>query len=104
MDTDTITFCCPINVGGVEIAEVEGGARIVSPYPERWEITVEGFHNTRLCLDDIEPTDKDAEFKALLRERVVKHVWAMQDAVQDALAHHRMGEYRRQRATSRRVA
>jgi hypothetical protein len=101
MDTDTIEFCCPLTVNGMCIAEIEGHARIVSPFTTGWEISIYEAGTYRLIsLDGIKPTDKDADLKAGLRTLIEDHVWKMQDAVHDALATHRKGERERQRADS----
>ena len=103
--TDIVPFACPITVAGVEVAEVEGEARIVSPFPYRWEIWIEGFSGARVVLDDIQPTDRGADMKYALRDAIETYLWTRcQDAVQEALHEFRSGNAYRQMADAREAA
>lgn len=105
MDNDIIEFCAPITIGGWTVAEVEGTARIVSPSPRGWEISLNVIGTATdlaVSLDNIKPTDRDCDLKAGLRQIVEDCLWAdYQDAVENALAWHRKNVRWAQGADSR---
>lgn len=103
MATDIIETCVPIEINGHLVAEVEVQARIVSPSPMDWEISLEVIGRDDLVsLDDIQPCDPQCDLKAGLRTMVEDHLWKnCQDAIDAALHCFRVGTKYRQRADAR---